>query len=98
MSSAPVISPLYRTPVQLAIALQAIILVLSSAVLDFGETRRFCGITLVAFWVGTALIVRRRRFSPTPVDLNYIRGGYLALLLVAIPVITSVWRLRGVWY
>ena len=95
MDRALPISPDYRNPIFQALALQAVIVALSQLVLDFGTSARICGIALLGFWAGVALLIARRPATPTPADLALIRIGFLPLLGLATPVVLWVWRLRG---
>lgn len=89
------ISPEYRKPVFQALALQAVVVTLSLGVLDLGTSARICGLAVLGFWAGAALIIARRPSTPTPADLALIRVGFLPLLGLAAPVVLLVWRLRG---
>lgn len=73
----------YRRPIFTAVAIQSLVAVLASLVLDGGTTGRLCGIALIAFWSGAALIIGRRPDSPTDTDLDLIRVGYLPLASLA---------------
>src|SRR5258706_80697 len=90
------ISPSYRTPIFEAVALQLVLGLLSSLILDGGATARICGIALVAFWSGATLLIWRRPVSPTRSDLQLIRFGYLPLVVVAFFLVHGIWQLRGV--
>lgn len=89
------ISPSYRKPVFQALGLQAVTVTLSLLILDFGTSARVCGIALLGFWAGVAVLIARRPASPTRTDLALIRIGFLPLLGLAVPVVLLVWRLRG---
>ena len=89
------ISPSYRKPVFEAVALQALLGLLSALILDGGTTARICGIALVAFWGGAALLIWRRPHSPTRTDIELLRFGYLPLVVIAFFVVHFIWTLRG---
>jgi hypothetical protein len=63
------ISPTYRKPIFEAVALQALFTLLSGLILDGGTTARICGIALVAFWGGAAVLIWRRPQLPTRTDI-----------------------------
>jgi hypothetical protein len=76
------ISANYRRPVFEAIGLQVLLGFLSLLILDGGTTARICGIALVAFWGGAAVLLWRRPQSPTRVDIQLLRFGYLPLVIM----------------
>ena len=96
MSYSLPISPTYRKPVFEAVALQALLGLLSMLILDGGTTARICGIALVAFWGGATVLIWRRPQSPTKTDIELIRFGYLPLVLMAFFLVQFIWNLRGV--
>ncbi len=90
------ISPGYRKPVFEALALQAVLGFCSLLILDGGTTARVCGIALVAFWGGAAVLIWRRPLSPTKTDIWLIRFGYLPLVVLAFFLVHFIWNLRSV--
>jgi hypothetical protein len=96
MSYSLPISPNYRIPIFEAVALQALLGLLSMLILDGGTTARICGIALVAFWGGATVLIWRRPQSPTKTDVELIRFGYLPLVVVAFFLVHFIWNLRGV--
>ena len=90
------ISSSYRKPVFEAVGLQVFAGFISLLILDGGTTARICGIALVAFWSGSALLIWRRPQSPTRSDIELIRFGYLPLVVVAFFLVHFIWVLRGV--
>ena len=90
------ISSSYRRPVFEAVGLQVLLGVLSLLILDGGTTARICGIALVAFWGGAALLIWRRPQSPTRTDIELLRFGYLPLVVIAFFLVHFIWTLRGV--
>jgi hypothetical protein len=90
------ISRSYRKPVFDAIGLQALLGLLSLFILDGGTTARICGVTLVAFWGGAAVLIWRRPQSPTRTDIELLRFGTLPLVVVAFFLVHFIWTMRGV--
>lgn len=88
------ISPKYDSAIFEAVAIQVALGVL--VLLDGGRVAQVFGIALVAFWPGAAVLIWRRAKTPSRVDLELIRFGYLAVLFIAFFVVTGVWKLRGV--
>jgi hypothetical protein len=89
------ISSSYRKPVFEALVLQALLGVLSLLILDGGDSAHICGTALLAFWGGAAVLIWRHPQTPTRVDLELIRFGYLPLVVVAFAFIHSVWFVKG---
>ena len=85
------ISLAYRKPIFEALVLQGIVAVLSLMILDGGTTARICGIALLGFWGGTAVLILRRPIAPTTFDLAFVRFGYLPVVLLAILLVHFVW-------
>ena len=71
------------------IALQLCLLVLTALVLDGGQLFRLCSVAATGYWLGVAMIVVRRKTTPTRLDLYFIRYGNL-VLLVLVPLIADV--------
>ena len=90
------ISPSYRKPVFEAVGLQVLLGFLSLPILDGGTTARICGIALVAFWGGAAVLIWRRPQSPTRTDIELLRFGYLPLVVVPFFLVHFIGTLRGV--
>ena len=73
MSYSLPISSSYRKPIFEAVALQAILSLLSLMILDGGDTARVCGIALIAFWGGVTVLIYRHPKSPSKIDIHLIR-------------------------
>ena len=96
MSYSLPISLSYRTPIFEAVALQVILGILSLMILDRGDTARVCGIALIAFWGGVTVLIYRRSKSPSKIDIQLIRFGYLPLVIFAGFLVHFIWHFRGV--
>lgn len=90
------ISQKYDTPFFEAVALQIVLGVLSLMILDGGDLARICGVTLIAFWGGATLMIWRRPESPTRMDVQLVRFGYLPLIVIAFFLVQFIWHLRGI--
>lgn len=90
------ISTKYDSPIFEAIAMQIVVGLFSGMILDGGVAAQFCGVALVAFWGGAAVLICRHHRSPSTVDLTLIRIGYLLVIAIAIFVAPWVWHMRGV--
>ncbi len=90
------ISPKYDSPIFEAVTLQIVIALLALLVIDPVGIARICGIALVAFWGGAAILIWRRPQSPSQLDLGIIRFGYLAVVVIAFLLSCLIWRVRGV--
>ncbi len=90
------ISPKYDSPIFEAAALQILLGLLSALIIDEGTVAQICGIALIAFWAGAAVLIWRHRESPTRVDLGLIRFGYLPVIVLAFCLSGLIWHLRGV--
>lgn len=90
------ISPKYDTPICEAVALQILFGLLAYMILDGGGIAQICGIALVAFWGGAAVLIWRHPQSPSRADIELIRFGYLPLIILSGFLSGAVWHLRGV--
>jgi hypothetical protein len=90
------ISPKYDSPIFEAIALQIVLGLLALMILDGGGIAQICGIALVAFWSGAAILIWRHPHSPSRVDIELIRFGYLPLIFISFLLSCWIWHLRGV--
>jgi hypothetical protein len=70
------ISPQHDSPFFEALAIQIVLGVVSWLIMDFGRTAQVCGIALVAFWGGAAILIWRHPQSPSRANLWLIRFGY----------------------
>jgi hypothetical protein len=80
------ISPQYRPAIWIALAIQIPLTLLLSLMLDGGRVAKIGGAALIAFWIGTTLIILRRPKNPRPLDLLFIRWSYPLLLLAAMAI------------
>ena len=95
MNGSHIISPSYKRPIGTAVVVQAIIALLASLILDGGTVARICGIALVAFWGGVAVLIWRRPHNPTKTDLALIQLGYFLVAGIAWFLVLWIWDLRG---
>jgi hypothetical protein len=89
------ISRSYRSPIFEALALQTIIGVLASMILDGRGIAQICGIALLAFWAGVVTLILRRPQNPGANDLSVIRIGYLGVVAITPFIAAAVWAWRG---
>jgi hypothetical protein len=90
------ISPQYDSAIFEGLAIQIALGVVSRLILDFGQTAQLCGIALVAFWGGAAVLIWRHCQSPSRADLWLIRFGYLPVIVMTFFLLAWIWHLRGV--
>lgn len=89
MTTLPV-APAYRNAIRAAVLLQLVLAVLMTLILDGGYTARIGGYVMGGFWIGVAMIMLRRPRAPTPLDLFYVRWGYLTLLVLSVALALTV--------
>ncbi len=89
------ISQNYDRPVFEALAIQGVIAILSLLNLDGGQFAQICGVALVAFWGGAAVLIYRHPHTPSRVDRQIIRFGYFPVLVGAFFLVDWIWHLRG---
>jgi hypothetical protein len=69
----------YRRPIRLAMFQQILIAIVCLLMLDGGRAARFCGVLLLGFWLGAALIMARRPMTPTTLDTILIKYSFIPL-------------------
>lgn len=89
------ISPKYDSPIFEAVALQIVVGIVGMLAIDPVGIAQICGIALLAFWGGAAVLIFRHPQSPTKIDLQLIRLGYLPVVVIAFFLSVLVWKLRG---
>jgi len=89
------ISPSYRKAVFEAAALQVLLGLLSALLLDGGTMARICGIALVAFWGGAIVLIWRRPLFPSRTDIEFVRFGYLPVVVIAFFLVHFISQIRG---
>jgi hypothetical protein len=77
------LSDLYREAIRVGLRQQVPCAILCLLMLDGGRMARVCGVTMLGFWAGTALIMARRPLAPDGRDHLFIRWGFLPLLIMA---------------
>lgn len=83
----------YLPALRTALVIQAITGLLVAVGMDeYLQTYLF---TLAGFWAGAALVMARRRSSPTAADLSFIRIGFIPVLVLGGVLIECIWRARG---
>jgi hypothetical protein len=90
------ISPKYDRAIYEAVALQILFGLLGVMILDGGRIAQICGMALIAFWGGAAVLIWRHPQSPSRTDIECIRFGYLPLIFISAFLSGAVWHLRGV--
>jgi hypothetical protein len=90
------ISPRYDSPIFEAVTLQIVLGLLSLLILDGGRVAQLCGIAVVSFWTGAAVLIWRHPQSPSRADLELIRFGYLPVVVLVFLLAGWIWHWRGV--
>ena len=74
-------SPKYSRALRVGLFIQLIVLFLFALLLDGGRMLKIGLCVALGCWFITALIVARRPTAPTPLDLLFIRYGFILLLI-----------------
>ena len=88
--AAPLKSAMFSAFVQ-----QVIILLLAGTILDGGVIAQMCLFACAVFWGGVAVILLRRRLTPTNLDLTLVRVGSLLVCFISYVVSVSIWHWKG---
>src|ERR1019366_5177622 len=97
MKLLPAISDSYKNPVVDAVWISGALILATgiAAGYDRGETGIATFFSMLAFLGGVLLIVLRRPQSPTKADLQAIRFGLLAVIIIGQILTRVVWYLKG---
>ena len=79
----------YRGPIHMAVFQQFGVAILCLLMLDGGQLAKMCGLVMLGFWSGVALMMICRPLNPTPMDKLFIRFSFVPLF-VACEVIARV--------
>lgn len=85
----------YAAALKTSLIQQGIFLTLSALVLDTGQALHICVVAVAGYWPMVAIIVLRRRYSPTPSDLLVIRYGFFVVYALAAVLGSIYWRRLG---
>ncbi len=77
------VSDEYRRPIRVALYQQVAVAILCLLMLDFGQLAKLCGLVMIGFWAGAALIMIRRRLNPTAVDKWLIKWSFVPLFALS---------------
>ena len=80
----------YRRAIRDTLIVQVILVVFFGLLLDGGFMGGRAILSVIAFWIVTAIIIVRRPKTPTKIDLFFIRCGYV-FVLVATLLFTVLW-------
>ncbi len=85
-----------RNALPISIVFQMVLLLFAFLVTDCGNLLQIWAVTMAAYWSGTLLIMFRRPKTPTRLDLFLIQWSFpFLLILIAVPLVTWIWKLRG---
>src|SRR5260370_11506184 len=73
----------------------SIFCVLLGFTLGTGQFGQKCFFGVAAFWGGVAVILFRRRSSPTKLDLLFVRRGFFLVCVISLCLTQATWRMRG---
>ena len=85
----------YSRPLARAALIQVGVILFFGLMLDEGVRLSAALPCSAAFWMGTIIILVRRRANPTPTDLAYIRWGLLIINVIGVPAFLTVWQMKG---
>ena len=84
----------YRNAVRVAAVVQVVMGLFISRSIDAGVSFELWWRAVVAFWGVFIVMILRRPYTPTKVDLILVRWGFIPLFLLLTPVVLAVaWRL-----
>ena len=87
----------YRKYIVWSLVVQVFLFLLACITLDYGETFVAFAYSSVAYWLGVAIILRRKSSEIIRTDVLYLKYGLIALSLVSWTLSPLIWALRGKW-
>jgi hypothetical protein len=85
----------YRRYIVWSLVVQVLLFLLASITFDYGETFVAFTYSAVAYWIGVAMILRRRSNELIRTDVFYLKYGLIVLSLVSWNLSPMIWALRG---
>ena len=73
----------YRGPIHMAVFQQFGVAILCLLMLDGGQLAKMCGLVMLGFWSGVALMMIRRPLNPTETDKQFIRLAFVPLFVAS---------------
>jgi hypothetical protein len=89
------LAPAYREAIKVAVVLQVLLTLVLLTVVDGGRLAKVPACAMAGFWVGAAVVMMRRPRAPRPLDLAYIRWGYIAALAAGVAIGSVLTEVRG---
>lgn len=87
----------YRKYIVWSLVVQVFLFLMASITLDYGETFVAFIYSSVAYWIGVAMILRRKSNEPVRTDVLYLKYGLIVLSVVSWMWSPMIWALRGKW-
>ena len=87
----------YRKYIVWSLVVQGVLFLMASITLDNGETFVSFIYSSVAYWLGVAMILRRKSIEPIRTDVLYLKYGLMVLSLVSWNLSSVIWAMRGKW-
>jgi hypothetical protein len=78
------ISAEYDRVIRNALITQAVLGSFAALILDGGIIARVVGVAVLAFWLCVAILVLRRPFKPSRIDLLFIQWGFWPVLAASV--------------
>ena len=88
----------YRKYIVWSLVVQVLLFLVASTALDFGETFVAFTYGAVAYWIGVAMILRRKSKELIRTDVFYLKYGLIVLSLASWILSPIIWSLRGKGY
>jgi hypothetical protein len=86
----------YEKAIAFSFAYQLFLLLMSAMILDGGQCAQYMFVSMVAFWGAVIVLILRRRWNPSIIDILYIKWGIFPVLLSVPFIMGYVWHIRGV--
>lgn len=83
----------YEKAIAFSFGYQVVLLLISGMVLDGGQCAGYMLVSMAGFWASVIVLILRMRWTPSKIDILYIKWGFFPIL-ISLPLIMSfVWKL-----
>ncbi len=86
----------YESAMGFSFVYQFFLLFMAGMILDGGQCAQFTFVAIVAFWTSVIVLILRRPWNPSKIDILYIKWGFFPILLSTPFIMGYIWHIRGV--
>lgn len=85
----------YKDAAKFSLVYQLILLLFTGMILDGGRCSGYVTMAMIAFWGSVIVLIIRNPKNPKPVDIVYIKFGFIPVLIITPYIMGFVWSFSG---